>query len=124
MIYNENEYKVKYYINSKTGEEPSLKFVFKLDDKSRIKVEKYIEYLKLHKGYLDEPYSRHITGKIRELRVDFFNNRHRIFYFTFLKKTIVLLHGFTKNTQKTPTGEIKKALENYNDAINNPQLYE
>jgi len=124
MIYNKKEYKVKYYINSQTGKEPSLEFLLKLDNKSMAKVEKYIEYLKLHKGYLDEPYSRHIKGKIRELRVDFSNTHHRIFYFTFVKKTIILLHGFTKKTKKTPTNEIKKAMENYNDVINNPHLYE
>lgn len=116
--------KVKFYINSKTGKEPALNFILKLDKKSMAKVEKYIKYLKLYKGYLDEPYSRHITGKIRELRVNFFHNRHRIFYFAFVKKTIVLLHGFTKKTKKTPAGEIKKAVENYNDTINNPNLYE
>ncbi|PIR92472.1 hypothetical protein COU01_01620 [Candidatus Falkowbacteria bacterium CG10_big_fil_rev_8_21_14_0_10_44_15] len=84
MIYNEEEYKVKYYINSQTGEEPALEFISKLDSKSMAKVEKYIQYLKFHRGYLDEPYSRHITGKIRELRVDFSHNHYRIFYFTFL----------------------------------------
>lgn len=35
-----------------------------------------------------------------------------------------MLHGFTKNTAKTPGNEIKRALENYYDTINNPQLYE
>jgi len=124
MIYNEEEYKVKYYINSQSGKEPTLEFILKLDNKSMAKVEKYIEYLKLNKGYLDEPYSKHITGKIRELRVDFSHNHHRIFYFGFIKKTIVLLHGFTKKTKKTPASEIKKAIENYNDTINNPRLYE
>lgn len=119
-----DEYKLKFYINSRTGEKPTVEYVESLDDKSRAKVKKYIEYLRLCEGYLDEPYSRHIVGKIRELRVDFFNNRHRIFYFAFIKKTIVLLHGYTKRTQKAPESEIKKAVENYYDVINNPQLYE
>lgn len=118
------EYKVKYYKNSQTGKEPVLEFVLELDNKSMAKVEKYIRYLRLCEGYLDEPYSRHITGKIRELRVDFFHHHHRIFYFTFIKKTIILLHGFSKKTKKTPRTEINRAIENYNDTINNPQLYE
>lgn len=111
-------------MNSRTGEEPTVEYVENLDSKSRGKVKKYVEYLRLCEGYLDEPYSRHITGKIRELRVDFSNNRHRIFYFTFIKKTIILLHGYTKKTPKAPESEIKKAVENYYDVINNPQLYE
>jgi len=120
----EEEYKVKYYKNSQTGKEPVLEFVLSLDRKSLAKVEKYIRYLRLCEGYLEEPYSRHITGKIRELRVDFSHNSHRIFYFGFIKKTIILLHGFMKKTKKTPRSEIKKAIENYYDTINNPQLYE
>lgn len=120
----EGEYKVKYYKDSRTGKEPVLEFVLSLNSKSLAKVEKYIRYLRLCEGYLDEPYSRHITGKIRELRVDFSNNHHRIFYFTFIRKTIILLHGFSKNTKKTPISEIRRAVENYNDTINNPQFYE
>jgi len=73
---------------------------------------------------LDEPYSKHIFGKIRELRVDFSRNKHRIFYFTFVNKTIILLHSFLKKTAKTPRTEIEKAKGNYKDAVNNPQFYE
>ncbi len=51
MIYNEGEYKVRYYRNSQTGREPALEFVLGLDKKSMAKVEKYIEYLKLQRGY-------------------------------------------------------------------------
>jgi len=85
---------------------------------------KYIEFLREHKGVLDEPYSRHIKGKIRELRVDFARNRHRVFYFVFVKRTIILLHAFLKTTAKTPISEIKKAQERYQDVIKNKQLYE
>ena len=66
--------------------------------------------MRVNKGYLDEPYSKHIKGKIRELRVDFSKNKHRIFYFTFIKKNIILLHAFSKKTPKTPISEIKKAV--------------
>jgi len=120
----DEEYKLKYYRNSQTGKEPVLDFILGLDKKSMAKVEKYVRYLRLCEGYLEEPYSRHITGKIRELRVDFSHYHHRIFYFTFIKKTIIMLNGFTKKTKKTPRTEIKKAIENYNDTINSPQLYE
>lgn len=120
----EDEYQLRFYKNSQTGQEPIPEFLASINEKSRSKIGKYIEYLRLCEGYLDEPYSRHITGKIRELRVDFSYNHYRIFYFTFIGKTIILLHGFTKKTDKTPDREIKKALGNYYDTINNPQLYE
>ncbi|MDP3764278.1 MAG: type II toxin-antitoxin system RelE/ParE family toxin [bacterium] len=119
-----SEYKVKFYRDSLNGREPVLEYISKLDIKNKAKVFKYIEFLREHEGYLDEPYSKHVTGKIRELRVDFARNRHRIFYFTFVGKKIILLHAFLKKTNKAPLSEIKRAVENYKDVISNPNLYE
>jgi len=125
MIYNENvEYKVKFYKNIETGQAPVLDYIENLNEKERAKVLRYIEFLRENKGYLDEPYSKHIRGKIRELRIDFGKNRHRIFYFSFIKKTIILLHAFLKKTAKTPTFEIKRAEENYYNILKNPKIYE
>lgn len=59
-----------------------------------------MELLKERGGYLDEPYSKHIKGKIRELRVDFARKHHRIFYFAFVGKKIILLHAFLKKSEK------------------------
>ncbi|MDP2966941.1 MAG: type II toxin-antitoxin system RelE/ParE family toxin, partial [bacterium] len=90
MIYNGDiGYKVKFYKNIKTGQVPVLDYVENLNEKERAKVLRYIEFLRANKGYLDEPYSKHIKGKIRELRADFSKNKHRIFYFSFIKKTII-----------------------------------
>jgi len=125
MIYNQGtEYRVKFYQNIKTGRSPALEYIEGLRDKEKTKVLKYIEFLRVQKGYLEEPYSKHIKGKIRELRVDFARNRHRIFYFVFIKKTIILLHAFLKKTTKTPIFEIKKAEENYYNVLKNPKIYE
>jgi len=126
MIYNENEkeYQVKFYQNSQSSKSAVFDYVENLDLKAKAKVLKYIEFLRQHQGYLDESYSRHIKGKIRELRVDFGRQRHRIFYVMFIKKTIILLYAFLKKTDKTPIAEIKKAENNYFDAINNQKLYE
>jgi len=126
MIYNEGttEYKVKFYKDIKTGRSPVLEYIEGLKEKETGKILKYIEFLRINEGYLDEPYSRHVKGKIRELRVDFGHNRYRIFYFIFTKKTIILLHAFLKKTAKTPISEIKKAEENYQNVLKNPEIYE
>ena len=123
MIYNE-EYKIKFYKNSKTGSSPVNDYINSLDAKHRSKIQKYIEFLRSMGGYLDEPYGRHIQGKIRELRVDFSNNHHRILYFSFVDKKIILLNAFLKKTTKTPNKEIEIAMNRYYDAINNPKIYE
>jgi len=126
MIYNEStkEYNVKFYKEAETDRSPVLDYIKNLREKDEAKILKYIEFLRINKGYLDEPYSKHIRGKIRELIVDFGHNRHRIFYFIFIKKTIILLHAFLKKTSKTPTLEIKKAEENYKNILRNPKTYE
>jgi phage-related protein len=123
MIYNNtDEYKVKFYRDPKTGRRLVLEYIEGLTEREQAKVSKYIEFLREHDGYLEEPYSKHIKGKIRELRVDFARNRYRIFYFVFIEKTIILLHAFLKKTAKTPNSEIKKAEENYSKFLNNPNI--
>ena len=126
MIYTKGiiEYRVKFFKDIKTGQSPVLDYIKRLSEKEEAKALKYIEFLRINKGYLDEPYSKHIKGKIRELRVDFGRNRHRIFYFIFIKKTIILLQAFLKKTTKTPILEIKKAEENYQNILKNPKTYE
>lgn len=124
MIYNDpGEYRVKFYRDSKTGKSPVLEYINSLRKKEAAKVSKYIEFLRANKGHLDEPYSKHIKGAIRELRIDFGRNRHRIFYFTFVEKTIIMLHAFLKKTVKTPLSEIKNAENNYQSVLNNPKTY-
>lgn len=123
MIYNNIEYKVSFY-KDKKGKSSVLEYIYKLPEIERSKIHKYIEILRINSGVLDEPYSKHIKGKIRELRVDFGKNRHRIFYFTFINKNIIFLHVFLKDTAKTPVREIKKAEDIYYNIITNPKAYE
>jgi len=126
MIYNgdKSEYRVKFYKDIKAGKNPVEEYIDELSIKEQAKIAKYIEFLRVHKGYLDEPYSKHIESKIRELIIDFSKKRHRIFYFTFIKKNIILLHAFLKKTQKTPKSEIRRAEENYNNVLKNSKIYE
>jgi phage-related protein len=121
MIYNKR-YTAEFYEDSRTGIIPVYEHIKGLDSKVRAKIYKYINFLLESNGYLDEPYSRHIIDKIRELRVDFAGNRHRIFYFSFIDRQIVFLHAFLKKTDKTPFKEIAKAQGNYQDFISNYKM--
>jgi len=126
MIYNENinEYRVKFYLDLKTKKSPALEYIKDLPEKEEAKVLKYIEFLRINEGYLDEPYSKHISGKIRELRIDFDKSHHRILYFVFIKKTIIILHAFLKKTAKTPVAELNRAEGNYQEVLKNQTIYE
>lgn len=117
-------YRVLFYIDSKRNNMPVVNFIESLPLKVQSKILKYIDFLRDARGYLDEPYSRHLWGKIRELRVDFGKRRFRIIYFLIIKKRIIILHGFEKSTQKIPTKHLRIAIQRYQDVSRNLQLYE
>ena len=79
----------------------------------RNKILAYLSALSEKGSTLGAPYVKHIEGDIWELRP--LNNR--IFYFCWHNDKYVLLHSFTKKTQKTPKKEIDKAKHNMNDWI-------
>lgn len=104
------DWQVEYY-KKENGDIPVLDFLLSLEAKMRAKAFSEIELLEKHGPDLREPYVKPIKGKgLFELRIKFASDISRIFYFTYRHKTFVLLHGFTKKTQKTPQREIERAL--------------
>ncbi|MFH1780717.1 MAG: type II toxin-antitoxin system RelE/ParE family toxin [Candidatus Nealsonbacteria bacterium] len=120
MLYT--NYRVYYYRNGRTGKVPVLEYLGGLKLKDRGKISAYIVLLRDCGGRLDEPYSRYIRSGVRELRVEFARNRHRIFYIAVEGKKIILLHAFLKKTPKTPVQEIRRALNNFEDYRINKKL--
>ncbi len=59
--------------------------------------------------FVSEKYLKHIDDGIYEIRVSSGNNIFRIFCFFDEGQLIIVLNGFQKKTQKTPTEEIDKA---------------
>lgn len=61
-------------------------------------------------GYeLREPYSKHLSQGIFELRAKVGSDITRVMYFFYVDQHIILTNGFIKKTQKTPPKEIEKA---------------
>lgn len=54
---------------------------------------------------------KHIRDGIFELRTEFESNIYRIFFIFDDGNIVVIFNGFQKRTQKTPQGEIEKALK-------------
>lgn len=85
----------------------------------RIKLNKIIAYMRMleEKGLaLGEPYIKHISGNIWEMRP----LRDRILFATWENNKFIILSQFIKMTQKTPRREIEKAkrlLENYKKGV-------
>jgi phage-related protein len=108
---------IEYYRDSK-DKEPVKEFIDGLPEKSQAQVMGKIELLAKYDVLLKEPYTRHIKGKIWELRIVVSKGYSRIFYFSYTGKRFVLLHAFLKKTDKTPPAEIDIAEKRMRDFIN------
>ena len=104
-------YEILFYRDRK-GNQPLLEYLkelsLKKDKDSRInfnKINDYIQALSEFGLALNEPYIKHIDGEIWELRP----LRNRIFFVVWVDQKFILLHHFTKKTNKTPKREIEKA---------------
>jgi len=61
-------------------------------------------------GYeLREPYSKHLSEGVFELRAKVGSDITRVLYFFYVEWHIILTNGFIKKTQKTPPKEIERA---------------
>ena len=105
---------VEFY-KTETGKEVIEEFLKSLPAKDMAKVLRDIDLLAEYAPDLHEPYTKHIEGPIWELRSKFSSNIYRILYFVFKCNKLVLLHGFTKKTRKTPPSEIELAKKRLND---------
>lgn len=104
-------YSVRFY-KDKNGKEPLKEYLQELgsrtDKNSRInfnKIRDYIKTLSIYGTRAGEPFVKHISGEIWELRP----LRNRILFFAYDGEQIILLSHFIKKTQKTPKKEIEKA---------------
>ena len=91
------------------GREPVREFLMGLEIKMRAKLVDTISLLQDNGFELREPYSKHLTEGIFELRAKVGSDATRVLYFFYLNRRIILTNGFVKKKQKTPAGEIEKA---------------
>jgi phage-related protein len=94
------------------GEKPIDEFIRKQPLPTQSKIIHLIDLLELHGNTIGMPHSKRLDKNLFELRVRG-EQEIRILY-CFNKKSIVLLHAFKKQTQKTPKKEIATALKRTN----------
>ncbi len=104
------QWSVEYFV-AESGKSPVKEFIDSLSSESKAKFIFIADLLTEYGLNVREPYVKPITGtrKLFEIRIKDRQNIHRIFYFAFTGRRLVLLHGFTKKTDKTPTREIEIA---------------
>lgn len=104
--------------SKENGEQPIDKFLTGLNAKMRARVLRSITLLRDNGNELREPHTKALKDGLFELRVQQSNDIARILYFFMIGRTIVLLKGFVKKTQKTPSSEINLANKYRADYLN------
>ncbi len=97
----ETEWSIEYYVED-NGAVPVREFLSTVEPKTYARFQWSLEQLRIRNVRAREPLVRHVEGKIWELREESSTNIYRILYFFFTGRRIVLLHGFTKKSQKLP----------------------
>lgn len=121
IIKEEGMYKLDFYEDS-SGYSDVKELIVNLREKSKTnkdarinfnKVVAYIDLLEELGTRIGEPVTKHLDGKIWELRpLD-----NRILFAYVENETFVLLHHFVKKTRKTPKSEIEKAKKELEDYL-------
>ena len=106
----DDKWKIELYENA-SGDKFVEEFFESLDAKANLKIERALELLEtfgIAGGY---PHVKKLTGTdLWEYRILGADNI-RIFYVAITGRTFLILHGFKKKKQKTPTKEIRIAGE-------------
>ena len=91
-----------------------LEFFLSLDEGVKRKFAYVLEVLKTQER-IGRNFVKHIREGVFELRVQHNGNIYRAFFIFDDGNVVVLFNGFQKKTQKTPSGEIDKAIKIKNE---------
>ena len=105
-------WQIRFYIDHRQ-KEVVLDFINRLSPKERAKVFNTLRLLQEFGPQLGMPHVRRIQGRLWELRP----GDNRLFYFLYVNETFVILHGFRKQSQKTPEKEIETALRRMREIL-------
>ena len=104
------------YYRDAAGRYPVKEYIADVDSDERAKVRFDLRLLEAYGLDLGAPHVKSIGGKLWELRTTG-RMQHRVLYFAFAGKRLVLLHAFVKKTQKTPPREIATARRRMADYV-------
>jgi phage-related protein len=94
------------FYKDRRGKCPPLEFIEELPVMEQAKIRNALRLLQEFGTSLGMPHAKTIQGKLWELRP----GGIRLFYFVYIEKQFVILHGYRKQSQKTPGREIEIAL--------------
>jgi phage-related protein len=96
-----------FFYKDRRGKCPPLDFIEGLPVIEQAKIRNALRLLQEFGKNLGMPHGKPIQGKLWELRP----GGIRLFYFAYIEKQFVILHGYRKQSQKAPGREIEIALK-------------
>lgn len=101
--------KVIYYTTS-TGDSPFDKFLDSISEQQQRKIIRILTNIETYGLTTGIPHIKKLTGTLLwEIRI-LGQDNIRVFYASLVGNSILVLHGFTKKSQKTPSREIETAV--------------
>jgi len=106
--------RIIYYITP-SGGNPVKDFLDSLQKSQKAKVFRIFQTFNLYGLTSIIPHTKKLTGTpLWEIRIKG-KDSIRIIYIMQTKRSILVLHGFIKRTQKTPQKELRLAIQRYED---------
>jgi phage-related protein len=102
---------VEFYTDAR-GNSPVVKFLASLPPQERAKIARVLNLLQEFGPLLGMPHARPV-GDLWELRT----GAGRLFYFAYTGRRFIILHGYRKQSQKTPKREIETAMRRWADFL-------
>lgn len=97
------------FYEKEDGSKPAEDYLRSISPKMVAKIYSTISLLKQQGNLVRMPRSEYLQDGIFQIRAQQEGNISRVLYFFAVGKNIVLTHGFTKKTPKTPPEEIELA---------------
>ena len=101
------------FYKDRRGKCPPLEFIEELPAMEQAKIRNALRLLQEFGMNLGMPHAKPIHGKLWELRP----GGIRLFYFAYIEQQFVILHGYRKQSMKTPDREIAIALRRLDDLM-------
>ncbi len=110
------EWKVDFYKTDDVS--PVTEWLDTIPSSARSKIIRNMALLEELGLSVREPYVKPLGDKLYEVRAKDPNGIYRVIYFAFTGKRFIMLHGFTKKTQKTPKKDLELAKKRMEEIIN------
>ncbi|SFV64899.1 hypothetical protein, phage-related [hydrothermal vent metagenome] len=110
------EWKIEFY-KTKDNKSPVEEWLESIPVTAIAKITRNMLMLRKFNITLKEPYVKPLGDKLYEIRAKDTKGIYRVIYFAYTGKRFIMLHGFTKKTQKTPTKELKLAKKRMEEII-------